>query len=69
MKKIITIQYEVEYDDSLYGDWSNRAIMNQYVEGNWDVVADVDMAPAVIIAVNDATVESEKADADAEGTT
>ena len=66
MRKIITVQFEVEIN-KVYNGWSNSALVDQFneYEDILDIVTAVDsLAKYTTIAVNDAT-ESEKADADA----
>ena len=65
MRKIITIQTEVDLSDKWYGGFTNSQLLDMYVGSDLDFSSFVGK-PLVFIAVNDAT-ESEKADADSTG--
>lgn len=68
MRKIVTIQVEVDISQQWYSRFSNSELITMYNESGLTLYDYLEDRLVDVIAVND-TVESEKADADSTGET
>lgn len=68
MRKIVTLQVEVELEDDKYARFSNSELVDIYNDSGLTLFDYYTDRMATVISVND-TVESEKADADSTGET